>query len=212
MNLYNIFLQVSYLFNHKFSLKYRRTGSVQNARPYSISSNFLFSIHQIIFCAIIHTSANTYTKNAVIEDVADAKQLKKIFRTKNNVLVLFVSTARENAHTIKTFRDAAEFVKGQGTMIMIDCSNSDGKKMCKKLKVSPQPFVLKHYKDGDFNKDYDRQMAVSSILNFMKDPTGDLPWEEDPNSTDVMHIQDAKVNGRLFHPPLCVCCAVYATN
>lgn len=155
--------------------------------------SFTFST-QIIFCAIIHISANTYTKNAVIEDVADVKQLKKIFRTKNNVLVLFLSNGKGNVQTVNTFRDAAELVKGQGTMIMIDCSSADGKKVCKKLKVSPQPFALKHYKDGDFNKDYDRQVAVSSILNFMKDPTGDLPWEEDPNSADVMHIQDAKVN------------------
>lgn len=53
--------------------------------------------------------------------------------------------------------------------------------------------LLKHYKDGEFHKDYDRQMATSSIVNFMREPTGDLPWEEDPAGADVMHVQDAVV-------------------
>lgn len=61
------------------------------------------------------------------------------------------------------------------------------------MKIFPQPFVIKHYKDGDYNKDYDRQIVETSILNFMKDPTGDLPWEEDPTGADVLHIKDAKV-------------------
>lgn len=67
------------------------------------------------------------------------------------------------------------------------------KKLCKKVKVTPQPHLLKHYKDGDYYKDYDRQILVSSLVNFMRDPTGDLPWEEDPVGVDVVHIQDATV-------------------
>lgn len=43
------------------------------------------------------------------------------------------------------------------------------------MKVAPTPFALKHYKDGDFHKDYDRSMTVTSIVNFMRDPGGDLP-------------------------------------
>lgn len=70
---------------------------------------------------------------------------------------------------------------------------SEMKKLCKKMKVSPTPFALKHYKDGDFHKDYDRQMTVTSIVNFMRDPSGDLPWEEDKIGADVYHIQDATV-------------------
>lgn len=71
---------------------------------------------------------------------------------------------------------------------------SEIKKLCKKLKISPTPFVIKHYKDGDFFKDYDRQVSVSSIVNFMRDPSGDLPWEEDPTGSDVFHITDANVS------------------
>lgn len=69
-------------------------------------------------------------------------------------------------------------------------SSSDVKKICKKLKVTPTPETLKHYKDGEFHKDYDRRMVVSSMVTFMKDPAGDLPWDEDPTGSDVLHLQD----------------------
>lgn len=61
------------------------------------------------------------------------------------------------------------------------------------MKVSPNPVTLKHYKDGEFHKDYDRQMTVASLINFLRDPTGDLPWEEDDSGADVLHINDSEV-------------------
>lgn len=61
------------------------------------------------------------------------------------------------------------------------------------MKATPNPVVLKHYKDGDFHKDYDRQLTVPSMVNFLRDPSGDLPWEEDPNGADVLHISDPEV-------------------
>jgi len=30
-------------------------------------------------------------------------------------------------------------------------------------------------------------------MKFMNDPTGDLPWEEEPGSEDVTHIETAQV-------------------
>lgn len=66
--------------------------------------------------------------------------------------------------------------------------------MCKKLKASPSPVILKHFKDGDFHKDYDRQLTVSSMVNFLRDPTGDIPWEEDSKGADVLHVNDPEVD------------------
>jgi hypothetical protein len=66
--------------------------------------------------------------------------------------------------------------------------------MCKKLKVNPDPQIIRHYKDGEFNREYDRQLSVTSIVNFMRDPTGDMPWEEDADSADVLHLTDISVN------------------
>lgn len=80
------------------------------------------------------------------------------------------------------------------TFFLFNFISSDIKKLCRKLKISPTPFIIKHYKDGDYFKDYDRQVSVSSIVNFMRDPSGDLPWEEDLTGSDVFHITDANVS------------------
>lgn len=152
----------------------------------------LFLIVAWVFLANLEQlAAKTNPQNVVIDSITDMKELKKLFRTKTNMLLMFVSSMKESQSAVKVLREAAEVVKGQGTMVLIDCSNSEKKKICKKLKVSPSPVVLKHYKDGEFHKDYDRQKTVQSMVNFMRDPTGDLPWEEDPAGADVLHIQDS---------------------
>ncbi|KAG4077696.1 hypothetical protein HA402_009607 [Bradysia odoriphaga] len=176
--------------------------------------NFTSTYFQLFYC---QSMAKTNSKSSVIEDVYDIKELKKIFRTKNNVLVLYVTSNKETQPTTKIFREAAEVIKGQGSMILIDCSHSEAKKLCKKMKVTPTPIALKHYKDGDLHKDYDRQVTVTSIVNFMRDPGGDLPWEEDPIGMDVYHIQDATALGKylkretrpvmvMFYAPWCGYC------
>lgn len=63
---------------------------------------------------------------------------------------------------------------------------------------SDKTYHIKHYKDGDFHKDYDRSESVSSMSNFLRDPTGDLPWEEDPDATDIFHLTDGEVGIRLI--------------
>lgn len=70
----------------------------------------------------------------------------------------------------------------------------DGKKLCKKNKVEPSPYTLKHYKDGEFHKDYDRRETVQSMSTFLRDPSGDIPWDEDEQGVDVVHINDVSVS------------------
>lgn len=36
-------------------------------------------------------------------------------------------------------------------------------------------------------------MTLSAMVNFLRDPTGDLPWEEDPQAADIVHLADADV-------------------
>ncbi|XP_055641781.1 protein disulfide-isomerase A5 isoform X2 [Toxorhynchites rutilus septentrionalis] len=83
-------------------------------------------------------------------------------------------------------------------MVLFDCSSGESKKICKKMKAQPTPHILKHYKDGDFHKDYDRQLTATSMANFMRDPTGDLPWEEDPIGVDVVHVPDTLALAKLL--------------
>lgn len=58
----------------------------------------------------------------LIDSVNDFKDLKKILRTKNNVLILFTSNPKTSQNTIKALDEAAQSVKGEATVIFIDCS------------------------------------------------------------------------------------------
>lgn len=147
-----------------------------------------------MFCQVpCHVDAKNSQKN-VITSIVDIKDFKKLLRTKNNILTLFINYPKENLNVVKVFEDTAELIKGQGTMVLTDCSG-EAKKLCKKLKVNPDPYVIKHYKDGDFHKNYDRKITMSSMLNFMRDPTGDIPWDEDSAATGIVHIPDPTVSG-----------------
>ncbi|GFT18967.1 hypothetical protein NPIL_449641, partial [Nephila pilipes] len=93
---------------------------------------------------------------SLVENIIDAKELKKLCRTRNNVLILFTKSTRQSSELINVFSKAAEVIRGQASLALVDCSG-DAKKLCRKLKVTPEPHILKHYKDGDFHKDYDRK-------------------------------------------------------
>ncbi|XP_077996871.1 protein disulfide-isomerase A5-like [Glandiceps talaboti] len=131
-------------------------------------------------------AAKKSSNQQFIENVDDIKEFKKILRTRTNIMVLFTKSAKSVSRLMGTYGDVAAEVKGLGTLVFVDCGQS--KKLCKKLKVSPSPYELKHYKDGEFHKDYDRQESQKSLVNFMKDPTGDAPWDEDPTANDVRHL------------------------
>ncbi len=77
--------------------------------------------------------------------------------------------------------------------IFLFCSR-EGKKLCKSLKIKPEPRVIKHYKDGEFHKDYDRKETFDSFVSFLKDPSGDAPWEEDDSGADIVHLPNPPVS------------------
>ncbi|KAL3279191.1 hypothetical protein HHI36_016704 [Cryptolaemus montrouzieri] len=157
---------------------------------------FYLVLFLILIELIPCNNAKAKTKS-IVDNITDVKDFKKLLRTKTNILVCFSRSIKESAALIKVFKEAAEDIKGEGTMVLVDCSG-EAKKMCKKLKVNPSPTLLKHYKDGEFNKDYDRKETLTSMLNFMRDPTGDIPWEEDSTSSDVFHIPDSVSLARLI--------------
>lgn len=65
------------------------------------------------------------------------------------MLVLFLDSSidknNELKRVLKVTVEAAKLAMGQGTVAQITCKDGEGRKLCKKLKVSPKPFVLKHY-------------------------------------------------------------------
>ncbi|VDK42292.1 unnamed protein product [Anisakis simplex] len=100
---------------------------------------------------------------------------------------------------LNTFSDAADKCTGIGTFAMVDCSaDKESKKLCKKLKIEPNPYTLRHYHNGEYRKEYDRQLTSKSITRFMNDPTGDIPWDEDPSSANVVHIENRKAFTKLL--------------
>lgn len=62
-------------------------------------------------------------KTAVITDVNDIKEFKKLLRTKTNVLVLYVNNYKNSPSIIDVFKDAADLMKGQATLVIMDCTN-----------------------------------------------------------------------------------------
>lgn len=37
-------------------------------------------------------------------------------------------------------------------------------------------------------------VSFQSVLNFLNDPTGEMPWEEEDGAEDVKHIKTVKVS------------------
>lgn len=118
--------------------------------------------------------------------ISDQKDWKKLLRTKTNVLTLFHSGTGVS-DLVTTLERVALAVKGEGTVCLVDCS--EDKKLCKNLRVKAEPFAIKHYKDGEFHKDYDRKLVEKSFVSFIRNPTADAPWSEDSTASDVYHIE-----------------------
>lgn len=136
---------------------------------------------------------------SLVEAVEDHKEFKKLLRTKTNVLVLFSASEKKSADIVKVMEEASVEVKGLATLLTVDCACKEGKKLCKKLKVEAKDsYVLKHYKDGEFHKDYDRAETLKSMVTFLKDPTGELPWDEDPAASAVAHLTSPAQFNRFF--------------
>jgi protein disulfide-isomerase-like protein len=137
----------------------------------------------LCLCNILILTVNAKKDLISVDDI---KEWKKLLRTRTNILSLFAATKKSAEDILPVLEKVATEIKGKGAVIFVDCS--DAKKLCKNLKISPQTYLLKHYKDGSYHKDYDRLLRKSSFIDFMLDPTRNTPWSEDPTSKDIRHI------------------------
>ncbi|KAG2459695.1 PDIA5 isomerase, partial [Polypterus senegalus] len=156
---------------------------------------------QILFAAFL----DALKVSPLIEKVSEHKDFKKLLRTRTNVLILYSKSAAAGERQLKLLSEVAQAVKGQGTIAWVDCGDSEGRKLCKKVKVDPSSkkgsVEMLHYKDGNFNTEYNRPETFKSIVAFLKDPTGAPLWEENPEAKDITHIESERVlAGMNVHP------------
>lgn len=148
--------------------------------------NLTVVLKLLLMSCVVHIVNSAFT----IIEVEKAKDLKKTISTKTNLLVLYASSSKNSeVVNVKNLLKSVD-----GSFAIVDCTNKDLKKLCKKALPEGNLLVLKHYKDGAFNKDYDRQMTKNSLQTFMRDPTGEIPYEEDPSGRDVVHLLDTSVS------------------
>ncbi|VVD02782.1 unnamed protein product [Leptidea sinapis] len=158
--------------------------------------------HLLILCFVlllyIIPDSGLAKKQSSLTQIDDIKEFKKLTKSKTNILVLFINNNKKVHHLLNIFKEVAEKLKARATLVTIDCTSQFGKKLCKKLKINADvPYSIKHYKNGEFNKDYDRQETVNSLSNFLLDPNAEDPWEEDPSAADVHHLTDGKSEAML---------------
>lgn len=138
----------------------------------------------------VHSAHSGKTKFTGLKNTVRASELKewkKLLKTRNNVLALFANGQNSVSEFLPMYEKVASNMRGKGTLVFVDCAG-DAKKMCKNLKMRPSPYILKHYRDGSFHKDYDRLMEEKSMLGFMGNPTAEPPWSEDPTAGGVRHV------------------------
>ncbi|MCP9266456.1 Protein disulfide-isomerase A5 [Dirofilaria immitis] len=115
--------------------------------------------------------------------------LQKLLRVHKNVLILFSNSSMDKSSqlkkVIKTTMEAAKQAIGQGTVAQINCNDGEMRKLCKSSK------------NGEFHKNYDRRLIAKSMYRFLLDPTGDIPWDEDPTAINVVHLDDSNALRKL---------------
>ena len=131
-------------------------------RLVTADSSLLHLVLVSFFCLSLLPFTSGASNFKQVVTISDQKEWKKLLKTRTNVLTLFTSGEKHVASFLPTFDAVADRIRGKGTLVYVDCTSKDGKKFCKNLKIKPNPFVLKHYKDGKFNKDYDRLMNEKS--------------------------------------------------
>ena len=152
----------------------------------SASSVYVLAV-SLLFVVPLCCAGTTTLKH--VTTISDHKTWKKLLKTRTNVLALFANGEKSAEGILPVFEKVAYEMRGQGTLLFVDCKGKDGKKLCRNLKIKPAMFVLKHYKEGTFHKDYDRLLQEKSMISFMQNPAAEPPWSEDPSSESVRHIE-----------------------
>jgi len=148
----------------------------------------IFTALVVLLSVFSYAQSKKSSNQDLVNKVENIKAFKKLLRTKTNVLVMFAKNGDEASKSMGVFGDAAAKAKGIGTLAWVDCSDKDGKKLCKNQKMKPDSVEIVHFKDGENAGKYERKFSVKSIHAFLKNPTSDGPWEEEDTAKDVVHL------------------------
>uniref|UniRef100_A0A3Q2Y894 Protein disulfide isomerase family A, member 5 n=1 Tax=Hippocampus comes TaxID=109280 RepID=A0A3Q2Y894_HIPCM len=155
------------------------------ALKHSFESFVFVSHRQVLLTSVL----DAVKVSPLIERVSDHKDLKKLLRTRTNVLVLYTKTATSSDAYLKLLSDVAQTVKGQGTIAWVNCGDSEGRKLCKKVKVDPGSKSISLKLDNCSSSNFTN---IISMVAFLKDPSGPPLWEENPEAKDVVHVETEK--------------------
>jgi thiol-disulfide isomerase/thioredoxin len=62
------------------------------------------------------------------------------------------------------------------------------------------PGTITHFLKGALNTVYDRGLNLRSLNKFLKDPTAERPWEEEPLAANVLHLDDSSFHQAILQP------------
>ncbi|CAF3708791.1 unnamed protein product [Rotaria sordida] len=142
------------------------------------------------------------------ESPIEEKDFRRLLKQNKNVLVLCSPNEKTAKPVLQLFKQVEPEIKGLGLLVYISCEK--GKKLCKKFKCDTNNNELRHFKDGDFHKVYDRAHVAKSMITFMLDPKGEMPWDEDELTRDILHLNNPKDFERVLKKSLPLLIFFYA--
>lgn len=181
-----------------------------------LRSAFFLCVALVLVTKSVTSSSS---RSDLIKTCSDEKCFKNLLKTVPNLLVMFAKSDEQAPRDIiRLFKSVALEVKSFAAIAYVSCA--DAKKLCKKQKLAQlATYELRHYSDGKLNRLYDRALVKKSMMNFLRDPKADLPWEEeDGASQQVIHLaneneldvqlKERASNGILvmFYAPWCGFC------
>lgn len=146
-----------------------------------------------------------------LKEIEEQKDLKKFVKSRKSILVLFAKDDSEYRKAAGLFIcEALEQMRVNVDAAYVNCEGIKGKRLCRQTKVDPTHYILQYYMDGQLkNANYDRQHTVKSLVYFLKNPTEEAPWSEDPSSHYVTHLESIDDLSNILRKPS-VCIMFYA--